>query len=169
MVSKPVNMALRGLQFLWTFLILALVGNMIAEAIAGNPSSVNYTMFVAVFSMLSLIYLIATTVRESLAKPPMLPLLLDIVNTLLFFIAAIVLSARLGVHSCGNEGYINSNGITNGANNKSKRCHQAQAVTAFLWFGFISYLASTIFSALAAKRTGVSTGGIRSRPAMSNV
>ncbi len=76
---------------------------MIHEAIAGNHSSINFTMFVAVFSLLSLFYLIATTVRESLAKPAMLPSLLDLVNTLLFLIAAIVLSAKLGVHSCGND------------------------------------------------------------------
>jgi predicted transporter len=82
---------------------MALVGNMIQEAIAGNHSSINFTMFVALFSMLSLFYLIAATVRESLAKPPMLPPLLDLVNTLLFLIAAIVLSAKLGVHSCGND------------------------------------------------------------------
>lgn len=169
MVSKAINLALRGLQFLWTLLVIALVGNMIQEAIAGNPSSINYTMFVAVFSMLSLFYLIAAALRESLATPPFLPLLLDVVNTLLFFIAAVVLSAKLGVHSCGNQNYINSNSITNGANNKGKRCHEAQAATAFLWFGFISYLASTIFSGLASRKSGVSTGGIRNRPAMSTV
>lgn len=169
MVTKAVNYALRGLQFLLTFLILALVGNMIHEAIAGNHSSINFTMFVAVFSLLSLFYLIATTVRESLAKPAMLPSLLDLVNTLLFLIAAIVLSAKLGVHSCGNDSYVNSNSITNGGRNNRKRCHEAQAAAAFLWFGFIAYLASTIFSGLAAKRTGVSTGGIRKGPAMSNV
>jgi hypothetical protein len=67
------------------------------------------------------------------------------------------------------QSYLNSNSITNGGRNKSKRCHEAQAVAAFLWFGFIAYLASTILSGLAARRTGVSTGGIRKGPAMSNV
>ena len=33
MVSRVVNIAMRGLQFLWTLLIMALVGNMIATGI----------------------------------------------------------------------------------------------------------------------------------------
>ncbi len=82
---------------------MALVGNMIAEAFDGNPSSVNYTMFVAVFSMLSLFYLIPAAFRESLAVSPWIMLALDIINTILFFIGGVVMAARLRVRNCANE------------------------------------------------------------------
>lgn len=82
---------------------MALVGNMIHEAFAGNPSIVNYTMFVAVFSMLSLFYLFAATANEGFAIHPMLMLGLDLINTLLFLIGGIALAAQLRVHSCGND------------------------------------------------------------------
>ncbi len=81
---------------------MALVGNMIAEAYSGNPSIINYTMFVAVFGMLSLIYLIAATIREGLAGHPMAMVGVDALNTLFFFCAAVALAAYLKVHSCGN-------------------------------------------------------------------
>ena len=68
------------------------------------------------------------------------------------------------------QGYLKANGITNGANNMGKRCHEAQAVTAFLWFGFATFLGSLVFSALASRGSSVRTGGIRRGvPAMSQV
>ena len=57
-------------------------------------------------------------------------------------------------------------------NNRAKRCHEAQAVTAFLWFGFVTYLGSAVFSGLSTGGTGTSlrSGGIRrGGPAMSSV
>lgn len=82
---------------------MALVGNMIHDAFAGNPSIINYVMFVAVFSMLSLIYLIASTVNEDFAFFPWLPMVLDGLNTLFFLIGGIALAAYLRVRSCGNQ------------------------------------------------------------------
>jgi len=169
---QPINLGLRALQFLWTFLILALVGNMIADAIAGNPSIVNYTMFVAVFSMLSLFYLIAASVNEGFAIIPILPLIIDGLNTLFFFVGAIALAAYLGVHSCGNQAYITTNTVTSGSTDDTKRCHEGQAACAFLWFGFAAYLASLVISAIGARGGSTSMpsrfrGG--SRPAMSQV
>ena len=81
---------------------MALVGNMIAEAVGGNPSIVNYTMFVAVFGMLSLIYLILAAVLEAFFMP-IVALALDALNTIFFLIGGIALAADLGVHSCGNH------------------------------------------------------------------
>ncbi len=94
---------LTNLQFLWTFLILCLIGNMIHEANNENPSVVNYVMFVAVFGMLSLIYLILATVNEAFAINPLFMVIADALNTLFFLVGGIALAARLGVHSCGNE------------------------------------------------------------------
>ena len=82
---------------------MALTGNIIADAISGNPSTINYTIFVAVFSMLCLFYLFLVAFRESFVIHPILPILLDALNTLFFFAAAVALAAKLGVHSCGNQ------------------------------------------------------------------
>jgi len=165
MVSKAINLAMRGLQFFWTLLIMALIGNMIATAFAGNPSIVNYDMFVAVFGMLSLFYLIPATFNESFAFHPMLMVGLDIVNALLFVIGGIAMAAYLGVHSCGNSDYTHSNKVTNGSRDTAKRCREAQASTAFLWFGFAAFAASAVLSGLQGRSGGSYRGG----PAMSQV
>ncbi|KIW04079.1 uncharacterized protein PV09_04896 [Verruconis gallopava] len=169
-MSRVVNLALRGFEFLWTLLTMALVGNMIASAFSGNPSIINYTMFVTVFSMLSLFYLIPTTLKSDFSFHPMLALGLDLLNTLFFLCGAIALAAYLGVHSCGNSDYTHTNSITNGAHDTAKRCHEAQASTAFLWFGFAAYAASTVMSGLEARGgSTVNMRGIRRGPAMSQV
>jgi hypothetical protein len=168
---------------------MSLIGNMIDDAVSGNPSVVNYAMFVAVFSMLSLIYLILAAWTESAPGHPIIPLTLDVLNTLFFFCGAVALAAKLHVHSCNNKVYLNwtitlgqnltiqqdyilHNSITNGAPNRKQRCQEAQASTAFLWFGFACYAASTFFSTIAARGGGVNlrSGGIRrGGPAMSQV
>ncbi|KAL8693373.1 MAG: hypothetical protein Q9224_003766 [Gallowayella concinna] len=96
------QLALRAFQFLMTLFILALTGNVIAEAFSGNHSIINYTMFVAVFAMLSLLYLIGAAIIESFAIP-LAMLVLDAINMLLFLIGGIALAAYLGVHSCNNQ------------------------------------------------------------------
>merc|ERR1712169_72850 len=164
MVSRVISLGLRGLQFLWTLLVMALVGNMIATAFSGNPSSVNYTIFVSVFSMLSLFYLIPTALKPDFSFHPLLAVVLDLLNTLFFFCAAVALAAFLGVHSCRR-----SNHITNGSVDSEKRCREAQASTAFLFFGFAAYLASLFFSIMESRGTNVNMRGIRSGPAMSQV
>ena len=84
-------------------MILGLIGNMIAKAFSGNPSIVNYDMFVAVFGILCLIYLTLAAWSDSFQGHPMLPLALDALCVLFFFIAAVATAAELGVHSCGNK------------------------------------------------------------------
>lgn len=91
----------RSLQFLWTLLTTALIGNVIASAFSGNPSSINYAIFVSVFCWIVLIYGFLAAFMESLAIPMAL-WVLDGLATLFTFIAGVVLAARLGVHSCNN-------------------------------------------------------------------
>lgn len=67
-----------------------------------NPAVVNYTMFVAVFGMLSLIYLIVATFNDAFAINPLFMVIADALNALFFLIGGIALAAKLGVHSCGN-------------------------------------------------------------------
>ncbi|KAI4150481.1 MAG: hypothetical protein L6R39_002265 [Caloplaca ligustica] len=136
---------------------MALIGNAIHEAIGGNPSIVNYVIFVSVFALLSLIYLIGATIMESFAIP-LAVVILDAVNTLFFLIGGIALAAYLGVHSCGRKSYVENNNITKGSHNPSKRCREEQAACAFLWFGFAAWAASLILSALASRG---GTSGLR--------
>ena len=186
MVSFP-QILLRGSQFLWTLLITALIGNVIASAFAGNPSSINYAIFVAVFSWIAMFYGFAAAFMDSLAIPVVL-IAMDVLAALFTFIAGVVLAAKLGVHSCGNQvrylatvdlllsltssqGYISSNSLTNGSHDMSKRCHELQASTAFFWFLFASYLGSIAMdfisggSSVNMRRGGIRKGG----PSMSQV
>lgn len=101
MVSLP-HIGLRSLQLLWTVLITALLGNVIHDAFAGNSSSINFAMFVVVFSWLVILFGFAASFLESLAIPMVL-LVVDGLATFFTFVAAVVLSAKLGVHSCGNQ------------------------------------------------------------------
>ena len=84
-------------------LVMALTGDMISNANAGNPSIVNYVMFCAVFAMLSLLYLIPAGIRDSLTIHPIFPVALDVLNTIFWFCGAVALAAKLGVHSCSNS------------------------------------------------------------------
>lgn len=60
-------------------------------------------MFVAVFAMLSLIYLIAIAFNEDFQGHGAIPVVLDVLNTLFFFCGAVATAAKLGVHSCGRK------------------------------------------------------------------
>lgn len=99
MVQKS-QLGLRASQFLWTFLITALVGNVIATAFAGNTSSINYAIFVAVFSWIVLLLGFAAAWME---QSNIILVALDALAVILTFIAGVVLAAKLGVHSCGNS------------------------------------------------------------------
>ncbi|EKG10094.1 hypothetical protein MPH_12825 [Macrophomina phaseolina MS6] len=169
MASRALHTAFRGLEFLWALLIMALIGNMIATSRAGDPSIVNYSMFVAVFSMLSLFYLIPASMGV-FDPVPMAMVALDVLNALFYFCGAVALAAYLGVHSCGNSDYTRSNLVTNGSPNTEKRCHEAQASTAFLWFGFACFVATAFFS-WQQRRGGVNmrSGISRGAPSMSQV
>jgi len=170
MVSLP-QFGLRGVQLLWTVLITALIGNVIAEAFAGNPSSINYAIFVAVFSWVVLLVWLLGMFVEIFAIP-MVSIALDGIAALLTLIAGIVLAAKLHVHSCSNRSYILSNSLTNGSHNPKKRCHELQASTAFFWFLFLTYAASLALTALSSRSGGMtsSRGGIRKGgPSMSHV
>ncbi|KAF2435819.1 hypothetical protein EJ08DRAFT_579606 [Tothia fuscella] len=168
-MANPIFLALRGIQFFCALIVMSLVGNMIALAVAGNPSIINFDMFVAVFAMLSLLYLVAATFVERLYHGKVV-LGLEVLNVLFFFCGAVATASYLGVHSCGNTKYTHSNFITNGAANTHKRCTEAQASTAFLFFGFFAFLASLVLSFMHSMGGGSSAGSsFRRGPAMSQV
>lgn len=70
--------------------------------------------------------------------------------------------------------YLKNNEITNGAEDMTKRCREAQASVAFLWFAWAGYMASFIVSFFmwrssagpSRSRTGSRRGG---RPNMTQV
>lgn len=169
---------------------MALVGNMIADSFAGNPATVNYSMYVSAFSMLSLFYLVPASWNSDWALHPIIMVVVDVLNCVFFFCAAIALAAKLTCHSCNNhvrcrysvhaggflltvyQSYLVSNEITNGSFNMSKRCREAQATVAFLWFGWAGYMASVIVSLLMSRSSTVNLrgrSGSRRRPNMTQV
>ena len=75
---------------------------MIATTYSGNSAMVNYDMFVAVFGMLSLLYLLPTTFLSGYSVP-IVNIALDALNVLFWFCAAVATAAYLGVHSCSNR------------------------------------------------------------------
>lgn len=82
---------------------MALVGNMIADAFGGNPSTVNYAIFTSAFSMLSLFYLIPASMSASWVIHPILMVVVDALNTIFFFCGGIAMAAQLHAHSCSNQ------------------------------------------------------------------
>jgi hypothetical protein len=93
-------------QFLWALLVMALTGNMIHNSWSGTnsaPSIINYTMFCAVWAMLTLFYLIPASVKSSFSVHAALPFALDLLNTIFWFCAAVAFAAKLGVRSCSDD------------------------------------------------------------------
>lgn len=97
------GLALRSVQFLFTLILIGLIGHVIAMQDISGPASVNYTLFAAAFSLLSLLYLIPATWKDSLAGHPLIMVAVDLLNVIFTLTAGIALAARLGVHSCSNE------------------------------------------------------------------
>jgi len=165
-------LGLRVWEFIWTLLVMAIVGNMIAEAFAGNPATVNYSMYCAAFSMFSLLYLVPASFNLDWAFHPIIMVVVDALNAVFFFCAGIALAAKLTCHSCSNHSYLIHNEITNGSNNMSKRCREAQATVAFLWFAWAGYMASFIVSVFMSRSSTVNLrgrSGSRRRPNMAQV
>jgi hypothetical protein len=80
---------------------MVLVANMVASTGSG-PAIINFDLFVAVFTLLSLVYLIVATINESFVFHPALILALDLANTIWLFIGAVATAALLGTTSCSN-------------------------------------------------------------------
>ena len=129
-----VGWAIRGSQLFFAIIVLALAGALVANQPSGGaPSQINYAIFVGVFSILTWFYTAgATHVSSDGIGAPVVIVILDCLNLLFYFAGGVALAVALSVHSCGNIAYIETNWITAGS---SQRCHEAQACTAFLWFG----------------------------------
>ncbi|KAL1869192.1 hypothetical protein VTK73DRAFT_3328 [Phialemonium thermophilum] len=163
---------IRGLQFLWTLLITALIGNVIASNHNGHMAAVNFTMFVAVLSWISVIAGLAGALVDRVSSfiPPLIQLSLDGIAALFSLIDGIVLAALLGAANCGAshlERHHGSGWIGWGSSDPEKRCREIQASTAFVWFLWATVAASLAIALLGYRRMGGSVGS--SRPTMSQV
>ncbi|OWP06137.1 hypothetical protein B2J93_8520 [Marssonina coronariae] len=187
-MPAPLQIALRAGQLLFAVITLALVGNVVDEAFAGNSSSINFALFVSILDFVFVLYGIAAIFFESLAFGFVGPSI-DAVLAIFTFIAGTVLAAKLGVHSCGNQviispsldnraliandvqkSYIRSNPLTNGSNNPGKRCHELQAATAFYWFALPLFVTSAALAFMGSGSSFKGRGGIRrGGPSMSQV
>jgi hypothetical protein len=167
-----IKILIRGSILLWTLLITALIGNVIANnnnAAGSAESAVNFTMFVAALSWIAGLVGLAGIFVSSLARP-LIALPLDGLATLFTFISAIVLAAKSHAVDCGNIGDQSDNWIGYGSNNNSKRCREVEASTAFRWFLWVSYVGALFFVVRDARGSGTFSRSSRSsRPNMSQV
>lgn len=68
------------------------------------------------------------------------------------------------------QAYVSTNHVIRGASDQKGACREAQASTAFLWFGWACFMVSTVMSGLGMKgSSGPRSSGIRRGPAMSQV
>lgn len=98
------NNLLRLVQILWTLLITALIGNVIANdagAASSAKAAVNFTLFVAVLSWIASLYGLVSNFVTAIAIPVVL-LGLDCVAVLFTFISGVVLAAKLKAVNCAN-------------------------------------------------------------------
>jgi len=144
---------------------LDLVGNAIAVEHFGNPG-VNYAIFAAVFAWIAILVGLAAAFVESLAQLFILGPL-DGLATIFTLIAGIVLAAQLGVHSCSNRSYLDSNKLTQGSEH---RCRELQAACFFFWFAFAFFAGSLIMDFMGGSSSMSRRGGLRKGgPTMSQV
>lgn len=165
---------LRGVQILFTLLLTALIGNVIAsnvKAASSAEAAVNFSMFVVVISWLAALYGLASNFASTLARP-IIQMPLDGLATLFTTIDAIVLAAMLKAVNCADLSHKThpSNYIAFGSPDDTKRCRELQASTAFMWFLVVSYAATFFFSFRDFQQGGLGGGSIRStRPSMAQV
>lgn len=168
MVSRVLGMGLRAWQLICAIIVTAMAGNNIARATNGTHSIINYTLFVGVWWLFTLLYFLPTSFIDKFAIP-IVDMAFDGLSVLFGFCAAVALPAYLGAHSCSNRRYTLYNGVTNSSPQLEQNCRQAQTATAFLWFGWAAFVATLVFSAMAGKG-GAARGGIRrGGPSMSQV
>ncbi|ROT34626.1 hypothetical protein SODALDRAFT_329491 [Sodiomyces alkalinus F11] len=157
---------LRLAQLLWTLLVTALIGNVIDLNRNGPMAAVNFAMFTAVLSWIAALYGLAASLFSSLAIP-LVTLVLDGLATIFTFIAAVVLSARLGAVNCDVTAGRSGDWIAYGAADTEKRCRTIQASLVFMWFLFACFAAGLVFAFADFRRSGGSIRG--SRPNMTQV
>ena len=83
-------------------IVTAMAGNNIARATNGTHSIINYTLFVGVWWLFTLLYFLPTAFIDKFAIP-IVDMVMDGLSVLFGFCAAVALPAYLGAHSCSNR------------------------------------------------------------------
>ncbi|KYK60368.1 MARVEL-like domain protein [Drechmeria coniospora] len=171
-MSSIISIVLRAAALLWTLLITALIGNVIAtniNAATSATAAVNFTMFVAVLCWIVCLYGLVAGFVSALGAVMVL-LVLDVLAVLFTFIDAIVLAAKLGAVNCGNirNAGLSDSWIGFGSADDEKRCREIQASTVFMWFLWLC-LCGALFFTIKEWRGGFGGSMRSSRPSMSQV
>lgn len=154
MISKSIALIFRLAQLLCAAAIMGLVGHMLSTSYwnqiprtSGNAAEVNFTMFLSVFTLLSLLFLAPASWKyftdQNVFK---IASAVDAINMIFYMCDGIALAAALEVHSCDNPIYTEGNRITQTSPNTKVRCREAQAATAFVWVLFVLFVVTTAFS-----------------------
>ena len=61
------------------------------------------------------------------------------------------------------QGYLTSNKVTRGSRHPKAACHESQASDAFLWFGWVAFVASLVLSILGGTGTANLRGHAKGR------
>jgi hypothetical protein len=88
-------------QLICAILVTAFMGNNIARATSGTHSIVNYSFFVGLWWLVTLLYFLPTSFLDSFSIP-VVDMAMDTLSVLFGFCAAVALPAYLGAHSCSN-------------------------------------------------------------------
>ncbi|KAK9473165.1 membrane-associating domain-containing protein [Dipodascopsis tothii] len=163
------NGVLRGLTLVFLVICMGLTGSLIQGQDFGVPQ-VNFVMFACVFGLLfGVLYTFAAMFISAIAFPAVIALF-DFLNAVFCFAGATALAVAMRVHSCTNHSYINSNKVSQGS---TDRCRKGQADTVFLYFAFLTFLASLVLSISVGMREGWGTlpskKSVRPAPTMTQV
>lgn len=141
---------LRGLNLFFLIVALGLTASLIDDQ-ENSSSRVNMALFACVFGLVtSTLYKLVAILIPALAWP-VIGGAFEFLNVIFTFSAATALAASLGVHSCSNNSYLNTQAILEGS---SDRCRKAQCATAFLYFSFFTFLISLVNQFLFKRTSG---------------
>ena len=144
------NTILRAANFVFLVIALGLTGSLAGTTVTQSNLQVNFGVFASAFGLL-------TSSFYGIFAWPIILATFDLLNTLFTFAAATAIADAIHVHSCSNRDYLDDNRVCQGS---KARCHKAQASTAFLYFSFFVFLASSVLSIVAILRDGAfSVGG----------
>ena len=167
-----IKMILRVAALLWSVLLTALIGNIIATNVNADTTAtvaINFAMFVVVLGWLTSIIGIVAFFTSVVAKP-VVQVPFDGLTSLFSFIAGVVLAAKLQAVNCGNinEKAMPGDWIAWGSHDDAKKCREIQAGAVFMWFLFVCVSASTFFTVKDA-RSDFRGSLPSSRPSMSQL
>jgi len=155
-----VTLGLRALQIVFCAIILALSVVLINGTGGKSASQTDFASFCGGFGLVIAAIGIVACFLEALQGIIMAAI--DGLAAFFILAAGIAFAATLGIHSCTNPDYTaynkiiqidSANTINSALDALTARCHEAGAVTAFLFFAFVCF-AGTMILGLLSKSGG---------------